>query len=74
MDAVAELGAEDGVDELMLLDAALSRECGGHDLGAEVLSVTGDLGARVGQTGLDAILDLVRGDHGSHGSGERYPF
>ena len=61
MDPVTELGAEDLVDELVLLDPAEAGERGGDDLGAEMLPVAGDVGdVAEGQSGLDALLDLLR--------------
>ncbi len=59
MDAAAELCAEDLVDQLVLLDAGQTREGGGDDLGAEVVPVAGDVRVRIGQSGLDALADLV---------------
>src|SRR4051812_39188312 len=64
VDAVAELRAEDPVDQLVLLDPREAGEGGADDLGAEVMTVSGHVRAAVGQPILDALLDLVGGDHG----------
>ena len=60
MDASAELGAEDVVHELVLLDARQPVERGGDDLGTEVVTVAGYHRLCTGNTGLDAVLDLLR--------------
>ena len=62
MDRTADLGAEDGVDELVLLDPREPVEAVGDDLGAEVVAAAGEilhLGAGAGQRLLDPVLELV---------------
>ena len=62
MDGPADLGAEDRVDQAVLLDPAHVRELRGHDLGPEMVTVAGevgDLGARTGYRCLDALLQVA---------------
>src|ERR1019366_7087689 len=62
MDCAPDLRAEDGVDEAMLLDAALPLEGGCGDGCAEVVAAAGvvlDLGSRTGDGGLDALPDVL---------------
>jgi hypothetical protein len=66
VDGAADLGAEDVVDEPVLLDAAQAGELGGDDGGAEVVAAAGevgDVGARARDRGLDALLELVGAGH-----------
>ena len=60
MDAVAHLSAEHVIDEAVLSDAAEASERGGRDDGAEVMSVSGDLGLGPGYPRLDALFQFVR--------------
>ena len=63
MDGAADLGAEDGVDAPVLLDPAHRRELRRHDLGAEMVAAAGEVGdlhARIGYRGLDALFQLLR--------------
>ena len=59
MDAVAELGAEDVVNKLVLGDPGQAGKRGSCDHRLEVVTVAGDVGAGTGDTGLDAILELI---------------
>src|SRR3954471_10578002 len=62
----ADLAGEDVHHEPVLLDAAQARERGRDHGGAEMVAATGpvlDLSGRIGDRGLDALLDLQGGGH-----------
>ncbi len=65
MDAVADLGAEDVVDQLVLIEPGEAGERGGDDARLEVPSVAVHVGPRLGYPRLDALLQLVGRDHGA---------
>ncbi len=69
MDRPPDLGAEDLVDETVLLDATAARKRRSGHARAEVVSAAGVilyLGLRSWYRGLDALLDLIGGWHGTH--------
>ena len=59
MDAVAELGAKDVVDKLVLVDPAEAGEGWAFHDRLEVMPVAADCGACAGDRGLDPDLELV---------------
>ena len=59
MDAVAELGAEDVVDQTVLGDPAQPAEGGAADHGVEMVPVAGDLGDGPPGSSLDPVLQLL---------------
>src|SRR3954451_1619140 len=62
----ADLAGEDVHHEPVLLDAAQAREHGRDHGGAKVVAATGpvlDVSGRIGDRGLDALLDLQGGGH-----------
>src|SRR6185312_14948162 len=66
VDRTADLAGEDVHHELVLLDAAQTRERGRDDGGAEVVAAAGpvlNLGGRIRDRGLDPLLDLVGRGH-----------
>src|SRR3954451_17402983 len=70
VDRAADLGAEDVVDEAVLLEAGEAGELLGDHRRAEVVPGARPVlhvGARAREGGLDAILDLRRGRHVTQG-------
>src|SRR3954447_18025476 len=68
VDGPADLRSEDRVDAPVLLDPAELRELRGHDFRLEVIAAAGEVGdlcARIGDRGLDALFQLVRTRHPS---------
>jgi hypothetical protein len=66
VDRTPDLGAEDLVDETVLLDPAAPGEGRRGHAGAEVVAAAGvvlDLGASAGDRGLDALPDVLCGGH-----------
>jgi hypothetical protein len=64
MDAVADLGAEDVVDQPMLGEPGKAREGLRRDDGIEVVTITRDTGHGARDPGLDAGLEFIwRGRH-----------
>ncbi len=62
MNRSADLVAEDGIDEPVLLDAAATGKGVGHHRGAEVVTAAGqvlDVGASAGDPSLDAAGDVL---------------
>ncbi len=59
MDPVAELGSEHVVNKLVLSDAAEAGERRAFEHRIEVVAIAADGGAGAGDSGLDAILQLV---------------
>ena len=64
MDAAAHFGPEYVVHEAVLRESAEPFERGGRDDSAEVVPVTGHLGAGTGDPRLDPLLELQRGSLG----------
>ena len=62
MDTVAELGAENVVDETVCRDPAQARERGRADDRFEVMTIPGHRRDRARNPGLDALPDLIRID------------
>ena len=69
MDGSAQLGAEDVVDQLVLLEPRESLEAVRDDFGTEVMPVTADVHLGVRKRRLDALLQILRGRHDHEDSG-----